>query len=146
MRWVAPLLAIVLLGCSSERPAPSVDGEPPTLAIQGARVFDGEKLLSASTVLLRNDRILAIQDAPPASEGVEVVHCEDCTLLPGLIDAHTHIALERELRQALVFGVTTELDRYTFLPPELRAELREDLKAGQRTDLADFRMATTPVT
>ncbi len=102
MRWVVPLIAIALLGCSSEQPPPTVDGKPPTLVIHGARVFDGEKTLAASTVLLRNDRILAIRDEPPASEGVEVLHCEDCTLLPGLIDAHTHIDFERELQQALV--------------------------------------------
>jgi imidazolonepropionase-like amidohydrolase len=146
MRRIGPLLAIALLGCTSEQPPRFVNGEPPTLAIQGARVFDGEKLLGPSTVLLRNDRILAIQDAPRASEGVEVIRCEGCTLLPGLIDSHTHLNTERELRQALVFGVTTELDLYTFLPPALQTELREDLRAGRRTDLADFRMATTPVT
>jgi len=146
MRWIAPLLAIALLGCSAGHPPPSLAGEPPTLAIQGARIFDGEKLLGASTVFLRNDRILAIQDGQPPTDKVETIHCEDCTLLPGLIDAHTHLRFERQLRQALVFGVTTELDLYTFLPPDVRTKLRDDLKAGRRPDLADFRMATTPVT
>ena len=146
MRWVVPLVVIPFLGCSSQGPTPPADIEPPTLVIRGVRVFDGEKLLDASTVLLRNDRILAIGDEAPVTEGVEVLECEGCTLLPGLIDAHTHIAYQRELQQALAFGITTELDLYTFLPFELRAQLREDLETGRRTDFADFRMATTPVT
>jgi imidazolonepropionase-like amidohydrolase len=140
------LPAIALVGCSSERPPPTVDSEPPTLVIHAARVFDGETMLDGSTVVLRDDRILAIQDEPPESDGVEVLQCENCTLLPGLIDAHTHIRFERQLQQALVFGVTTELDLYTFLPIELRTQLREDLGRGSRVDMADFRMATTPVT
>ena len=146
MRWVAPLLAIALLGCSSEPPQPAAAGEPPTLVIRGARVFDGEEILAASTVLLRNDRILSVADEAPVTEGVQVIDCEGCTLLPGLIDAHTHIRFERQLQQALVFGVTTELDLYTFLPIALRTQLREDLGSGSRADMADFRMATTPVT
>ncbi len=146
MKWVTRLLVVALLACSPQDPPPTVDGEPPTLVIHGARIFDGERILAASTVLLGNDRILAIQDEPPASDGVEVLHCEGCTLLPGLIDAHAHIGLERELQQALIFGVTTELDLYTFLPTDLRTQLREDLASGSRLDMADFRMATTPVT
>lgn len=35
------------------------------------------------------------------------------TLMPGLIDAHTHVHGPDVLRQALVFGVTTELDMST---------------------------------
>jgi imidazolonepropionase-like amidohydrolase len=140
------LLAIALVGCSSGEPPPAVDREPPTLVIRAARVFDGEKILDASTVLLRDDRILAIQAEPPERAGVEVVHCQGCTLLPGLIDAHTHIRFERQLQQALAFGVTTEIDLYTFLSTELRTQLRKDLENGSRLDMADFRMATTPVT
>jgi imidazolonepropionase-like amidohydrolase len=146
MKRFVPLLVIVLLGCSSERPSPLAEIEPPTFVIRDVRVFDGEKMLAASTVLLRNDRIFAVVDEAPVTDGVEILDCEGCTLLPGLIDAHTHLNHERELQQALAFGVTTELDLYTFLPLELRTTLREDLEAGGRTDIADFRMATTPVT
>lgn len=146
MKRFVLLLVIVLLGCPSERPSPAADVELPTLMIRGVRVFDGEEILAESTVLLRNDRILAVVDEAPVTEEVEILDCEGCTLLPGLIDAHTHVAHERQLQQALAFGVTTELDLYTFLPLELRAKLREDLEAGRRTDIADFRMATTPVT
>ncbi len=35
------------------------------------------------------------------------------TLLPGLIDAHTHTFGVSGLQQALIFGVTTELDMFT---------------------------------
>ena len=35
------------------------------------------------------------------------------TLLPGLIDCHVHAGDVRALGQALVFGVTTELDMFS---------------------------------
>ena len=146
MKSLVPLLALALLGCRAQEPSPPAYAEPPTLVIRAARIFDGEQVLPASTVLLRDDRILAIGDEPDLPEGIEVIDGTGCTLLPGFIDAHTHLNYERELQQALAFGVTTELDMYTFLPPELGAELRYHLDTGQRTDLADFRMAMTPVT
>jgi imidazolonepropionase-like amidohydrolase len=44
--------------------------------------------------------------------GAAVVDGDGHTLLPGLIDAHTH-AFGAALERALVFGVTTELDMFT---------------------------------
>ncbi|HSM17699.1 MAG TPA: amidohydrolase family protein [Gemmatimonadales bacterium] len=149
MRWIVALFAGTLLGCAAPQSSDSQVVETPTKIVRSARIFDGEQVVPGTTVLLRNDRILALVDESQESvtvpDGVEVLECKDCTLLPGLIDAHVHLVAERELQQALLFGVTTELDVYTFLPLDVRAELRRELQQG-RADLADFRMATTPVT
>ncbi len=67
-------------------------------------------------------------------------------MLPGLIDAHTHIGEERELEQALVFGVTTELDMFTFLDRQILLELKLEQAAGRANDRADFFIAGSPVT
>jgi imidazolonepropionase-like amidohydrolase len=58
------------------------------------------------------------------------------TLLPGLIDAHTHVFGDA-LEEALVFGVTTELDMFTEprLAASLRAEQRQPGGAAGRADL-----------
>jgi imidazolonepropionase-like amidohydrolase len=76
-------------------------------AITGARVFDGEKTLGVTTVLVEDGRIARIGAGVP--DGAEVVDGGGATLLPGLIDAHVHTSRDA-LALALRFGVTTELE------------------------------------
>jgi imidazolonepropionase-like amidohydrolase/DNA polymerase III delta prime subunit len=61
------------------------------------------------------------------------------TLLPGLIDAHTHIHATEALRQALAFGVTTELDMFTL--PSVLVPLKKATEGKLGAALADFRSA-----
>ncbi len=63
------------------------------------------------------------------------------TLLPGLIDSHTHAQLP-SLEHALLFGVTTELDMFSC--PEWMDGQRRD--AADRNDLADVRSASIGAT
>jgi imidazolonepropionase-like amidohydrolase len=65
-------------------------------------------------------------------------------LLPGLIDAHTHIQSADQLRQALMFGVTTELDMFS--AHALAAHLRNEQAAGAASHRADLLSAGTLVT
>jgi hypothetical protein len=58
------------------------------------------------------------------------------TVIPGLIDAHTH-NVDGDLEQALTFGVTTELDMFC-LPSNLSRQRRI---ARERDDVADIRSA-----
>jgi imidazolonepropionase-like amidohydrolase len=76
-------------------------------AITNARVFDGERVLEETTVVIEGARIAAVGGEPPA--GADIVDARGATLLPGLIDAHVHTA-EAALAVALRFGVTTELE------------------------------------
>ncbi|BBH68543.1 imidazolonepropionase [Actinoplanes sp. OR16] len=71
------------------------------------RVFDGEKVLEAATVVIDGATIAGVGGEPPA--GAEIVDGGGGTLLPGLIDAHTHSS-DDALAVALRFGVTTELE------------------------------------
>jgi imidazolonepropionase-like amidohydrolase len=108
-------------------------------AISGARVFDGEHSLGVVDVQVRDGTITAVGGPLPGD--VEVIDGNGATLLPGLIDAHVH-ASEESLRQALVFGVTTELDLLSM--PRVMQPLRR-LAAGSR-DLADVRSASVGLT
>ncbi|MFB8025638.1 MULTISPECIES: amidohydrolase family protein [unclassified Streptomyces] len=78
-----------------------------TTAITHARVFDGEHVLQATTVVVEGARIAAVGGQVPA--GAQVVDAGGGTLLPGLFDAHVHTS-EPSLALALRFGVTTELE------------------------------------
>jgi imidazolonepropionase-like amidohydrolase len=63
------------------------------------------------------------------------------TLMPGLIDSHTH-AQPPALEHAILFGVTTELDMFSY--PEWMDGQRID--AAGRNDVADIRSASVGAT
>ncbi|MCH9650318.1 MAG: CIA30 family protein [Deltaproteobacteria bacterium] len=129
------------------RPAPVAqaadDTFPTHLLFEGVRLFDGERLHESMDVLVEGETIAAIAPhlAPPS--GTKVVDGRGKTLLPGLIDAHTHTwgdALER----ALHFGVTTEIDMFT--DAASAAEVRAQQKRGEAHGRADLVSAGTLVT
>ncbi|MFB6638905.1 amidohydrolase family protein [Streptomyces chartreusis] len=92
-------------------------------AITGARVFDGEKTLGVTTVLIEGGRIASIGGNAPG--GAEIVDGSGATLLPGLIDAHVHTSRDA-LALALRFGVTTELEMQGTNTRDNRAHISED--------------------
>ena len=83
---------------------------PREFVIRDVRVFDGERMIPKASVHVRDGKIVSVGDTAPG--GIESIPGDGRTLLPGLIDAHTH-AFGDALERALVFGVTTELDMFT---------------------------------
>ncbi|MYA07140.1 MAG: amidohydrolase family protein [Holophagales bacterium] len=114
--------------------------------IQGARVFTGDEVLPTATVVIRGRTIESVTPGAdsPASAGVqaEVIDGAGMTLLPGLIDSHTH-NFGPALEQALNFGVTTVLDMLT--AEAMAAHWRRQQAAGPVPDRADV-FAGGPVT
>jgi imidazolonepropionase-like amidohydrolase len=107
-------------------------------AITRARVFDGEYVIDDQTVVIDGAYIHSVGGVVPA--GAIVIDAQGATLLPGLIDAHVHTDLDG-LHDALLFGVTTELEMMGHWTPEERKEVAE------RNDIADVRspgMGITP--
>ncbi len=113
------------------------------LAFTGVRIFDGENVLASGTVVVVDGTITAAGEDVAVPDGAEVVDGRGKTLLPGLIDAHTHVwgdALER----ALQFGVTTELDMFS--DHGSAAVARREQAAGEAFHRADLFSAGTMVT
>ncbi|MCC3331243.1 amidohydrolase family protein [Nocardia abscessus] len=108
--------------------------------IHGVRVFDGERTTARADVVIEDDLIVAVGGGDGAAVDVEIDGTER-TLLPGLIDAHTHV-FDGSLAQALRHGVTTELDMFC-LPSVLTEQRR---LAAECDDVADFRSAGTLAT
>ncbi len=113
--------------------------------ISGARIFDGRAPLGTGTVVVEDGVItqVLLGDAglpgdPEGTGSSERVDGSGMTLLPGLIDAHTHLAGPQSLEQDLRYGVTTVLDMFSF-PPPLTAGLRAQVAA--HSGWADFRSA-----
>src|SRR5436305_15215801 len=64
------------------------------VALEARRMFDSRKgaIVQPGLVVTENDRIVQVGGTPPA--GAQIVDLGDATLLPGLMDAHTHVATE----------------------------------------------------
>ncbi|MEU7990006.1 amidohydrolase family protein [Streptosporangium canum] len=108
--------------------------------IRDARLFDGERTVAPADVVLEDDRIDSVGADAGHRADVEVDGAGR-TLLPGLIDAHTHV-FDGSLAEALRYGVTTEFDMFC-LPQMLPRQRR---LAAENDDVADLRSAGTLAT
>jgi len=63
--------------------------------LRAARLLDIEsgKIITPGEVLVQGERIAAVGPSVKSPAGAEVIELGDCTLLPGLIDAHVHLFL-----------------------------------------------------
>lgn len=126
---LACLAVAAVAACAPERPALVHRPEPPVdaLLIRHVGVLDvaAGRRIADRDVLVRGDRIAAIGLGGdlPAPPGAVEIDGGGATLLPGLIDAHGHVAIdsapswesgladaEANLRAFLYAGVTTVLD------------------------------------
>ena len=115
---------------------------PETLLFQQVNVFDGTRLLAEQTVRVQDGLITMLRQGDDLPKGAQIIDGAGKTLLPGFIDAHTHVWNPEALVQALVFGVTTELDMFSH--PHLIAGCKETLATEQGQTLADLRSAGFP--
>jgi len=89
-----PLLLLIFI-CASHAQAQNAPGVPKTrlLAIRAARMLDvqsGHYVLNA-VIVVDGDRIKTVGTNLPVPPGAQVIDLGDATLLPGLIDCHTHL-------------------------------------------------------
>src|SRR5581483_11585487 len=66
-----------------------------TYVIRAARLFDGvsDRLVQPGIVVVSNGTIQSV-GSPAVPAGAMVVDLGDATLLPGFIDAHTHLTMD----------------------------------------------------
>jgi imidazolonepropionase-like amidohydrolase len=62
-----------------------------TVAIKGQKLFDGNKESANPTIIIYKDRIVEINFTGRVPDSATVIDLAGYTLLPGLIDAHTHV-------------------------------------------------------
>jgi imidazolonepropionase-like amidohydrolase len=85
-------LIVALAGCGTLVVAQA----PRTVVVRAARMLDpvAGRIVTNPVVVVSGDRIQSLGGAPPA--GSTTIDLGDLTLVPGLIDAHTHNLLEPE--------------------------------------------------
>ncbi len=113
--WLLLVLIASLAACGSEDwQAPASRNAP--ITILGAKLIDGTgaDTIEDSVVIIEGTRIQAVgsRAETPVPKGGEIIDGTGKTVIPGLIDLHTHYfgdraEMERLLRAQLRFGVTT---------------------------------------
>ncbi|MDR0183949.1 metal-dependent hydrolase family protein [Lysobacter arvi] len=174
-RTVAALAGLsVALSIAASAPAQAptaASATPPPVVLRAAHLFDGRsgRLVSPGVVVVQGDRIAAVGDAAVPS-GAKVIDLGNATLLPGFIDAHTHIASNhdddwaqgfyenmlrfpveqsfhaaRNAKLTLEAGFTTvrEVGAPDFVDVALRNAIRDGLAEGPRMLVAGHAIGST---
>ena len=140
-RCAVALVITGLVACGRDSPAPDSSG---TFVIRNVRIFDGERVISEREIVVTNGVIAAIGDAGQMPPNANAIDGAGNTLLPGLIDSHTHGPMPAQMKQAVLFGVTTQLDMFT--NPGGVALARQFLRTAEGQSAADLRAAGLAVT
>jgi len=114
------------------------------LVFKDVRIFDGEKIIPRTTVIIEGSRIAALGTDLAVPAGSEIIDGKGLTLLPGLIDAHVHAFSPGDLRRSLLFGVTTVMDMMT--TPGFLQPIKARQAASGTPDMADLFSAGTAAT
>lgn len=80
---------------TTENAQASANAATHPIVLHAARLLDiaAGKIISPGEVLVRGERIAEVGTAVSHPDGAEVIDLGDCTLMPGLIDAHVHLFL-----------------------------------------------------
>ncbi|NOK36758.1 amidohydrolase family protein [Corallococcus exercitus] len=111
-------------------------GKPPRIALRAARLFDGksDRSLPDAVVLIEGSTIQAVGTGLPIPAGTRVFDLGDVTLLPGLIDAHSHLLLDVDADSGDDSMLTVVAQSSTAERALMGAKLgREMLEAGVTT-------------
>ncbi len=170
MKRVSLLLALAIAGAWMSSAAPPLSGQQ-AVVLRPDRVFDGDSLHEGWAVLVRDGRIAEAGPSVRAPDGAEEVRLAGSTLLPGLIEGHSHLLLhpydetpwndqvlfeslaERvaratvHARETLMAGITTERDLGTegagFADVGLRDAIRKGIVPGPRMLVAGRAIVAT---
>lgn len=170
----AALSAALSLGLSLAAQAQTAPAAAPAapIALKAAHLFDGRsgQLVSPGVVVVRGDRIVAVGRDAAIPADARVIDLGEATLLPGFIDAHTHLAsdhnenwsqgfyenmlrfpteqafhAQRNAQAALMAGVTSarELGAPDFVDIGLRNAINGGLVQGPRLIVAGHSLGST---
>jgi imidazolonepropionase-like amidohydrolase len=72
------------------------------VAIRAGRLIDGKSdvPVSHALILIEGDKIVSVTPGGSAPGSVEVIDLSEATVLPGFVDAHTHILLQGDITAA----------------------------------------------
>ena len=168
----AVLAASLLLAFAAQAQTPAATPATTATALKAAHLFDGRSgvLVSPGLVVVQGKKIVAVGANATIPADAKVIDLGDATLVPGYIDAHTHIASDhddnwaqgfydgmlrfpveqsfhagRNAKVTLLAGVTSvrELGAGDFVDVALRNAIDQGLTEGPRMLVAGHALGST---
>ena len=144
MRRLLCAVALLALTTGSLWPAPYAQQAAVRTAIRAARLIDGKggAAVRDAVVIVEGERIVAAGPNLPIPAGTTVIDLGGATLLPGLIDCHTHITggdprdyYERLFRRS---PIDAAIEAHVYARRTLEAGFTtiRDVGAGEFVDIA----------
>jgi imidazolonepropionase-like amidohydrolase len=95
LSWAAMLSVGMVLALPAHSQAVRQQEATHPIVLHAARLLeiDTGRMLAPGEILVEGDRIIAVGSAVSHPAGAQILDLGDCTLLPGLIDAHVHLFL-----------------------------------------------------
>src|SRR5580704_11128575 len=80
-------------------PAATPTPAPKQIAVRAGHLIDGksEKPVENALTLIEGEKIVSVTPGGSAPAGVEVIDLSKATVLPGFVDAHTHVLLQGDI-------------------------------------------------
>jgi len=98
IRKLLVCLALLTLcyGASAQEKSAAI---PRKIAIRAGRLIDGKSdtVVTNALILIEGDKIVSVTPGGTAPAGVEVIDLSRATVLPGFVDAHTHVLLQGDV-------------------------------------------------
>jgi imidazolonepropionase-like amidohydrolase len=116
---------------------------PKSYVLKAARLFDAKagKLVTPGVVVVADGKVAGVGPGASVPEGARVVELGDATLLPGFMDAHTHITGEagHDWRQDVIDDLQRSIPEQTLEAlPLVRATLMAGFTTIRNVGAGDF--------
>jgi imidazolonepropionase-like amidohydrolase len=167
-RLLVPSLLVAVLAASAPAQTTLASGAPVRVAVRAGRLIDGlgGAPITDAVILIENDRITAVGRGLAIPSGARVIDLSRSTVLPGFIDAHTHVTSQPEnymedlfrkspidvaisahlyARRTLEAGFTTirDVGAGEFIDVSLRNAINKGDVAGPRMQVATLTVGST---
>jgi imidazolonepropionase-like amidohydrolase len=98
-RAAALAISLLIVGAPSGYAQEKEQATPKRIAIRAGRLIDAknEAPIANALILIEGDHILSVAAGGSAPAGVQLIDLSKVTVLPGFIDAHTHLLLNGDI-------------------------------------------------
>ena len=96
------ILTMVALCAFTSAQQQSSTPPPKRIAVRAGRLIDGKSdtPINNALILVEGEKIVSVTPGGSAPAGVEVIDLSNATVMPGFVDAHTHVLLQGDITAA----------------------------------------------